>query len=94
MSKRHVFSGVTAETLGRLPQWDDGSFELQLDWDRIGGTLIRHTGLGDVVVRFDHDLVRGNDGNDREEADADADALSPLLLAEMSLAWRCANGEL
>lgn len=91
MSKRHAFSGVTSELLGRLQQFDDGGYELQLDRDRIGGTLTRHTGLGDVVVRFDHD---------RERAEMTVTILkkpmlmpTPLLLAEMSLALRRANGD-
>ena len=86
MSKRHVFSGVTSEVLGRLQQWDDGSYELQLDLDRIGGTLTRHTGLGDVVVRFDHD---------RERAEMTVRILkkpmlmlTPLLVARMATIFR------
>ena len=91
MSRKHIFAGVTSETLGRLPQWDDGSFELQLDRDRIGGTLTRRTGLGEVVVRFNHD-------NERAEMTVTIVKKpmlmpTPLLLAEMSLALRRANGD-
>jgi len=91
MSKKHVFSGVTLEVLGRLADEDDGSYVLELDPDRIGGMLIRHTGLGDVVVRFDHDNERAK----MVVTILKKPMLVPeaVLLAEMSLALRRASGE-
>ncbi len=77
--------------LGRLTGEDDGSYALPLDPDRIGGTLTKRTGMGEVVVRFDHDNAR---------AEMTVTILkkpmmlpTPLLLAEFSLALRRANGE-
>ena len=91
MSKKHVFSGVTAEVLGRLRHEDDGAYVLELDPDRVGGVLIRRSGLGEVAVRFDHD---------RERAEITVTIVkkpmllpTAVLLAEMSLALRRASGE-
>ena len=90
MSKKHVFSSVTLEVLERLREQDDGNYQLALDPGRIGGTLTKHTGLGDVVLRFDHD---------NERAEMTVTIVNkpmlvpvPLLLAEMSLALRLASG--
>ncbi len=91
MSSRHIFSGVTLEVLSRLQAEDDGSYVLELDRNRIGGTLTRRSGLGDIIVRFDHDSQR------REMAVTILKKPmllpTPLLLAEMSLALRRAAGD-
>ncbi len=60
MPDTHVFSGVTPEVLDRLGGADDGSgnYTLELDPDRRGGKLTRRSGMGEVVVRFDHDVER------------------------------------
>ena len=75
--------------LGRLKGEDDGSYDLELDPDRIGGTLTRRSGMGVIVVRFVHDNAR---------AEMAVTILkkpmllpTPLLLAEMSLALRRAT---
>jgi hypothetical protein len=82
--------GARSAVLDRLQQCDEDSYELQPAANRIGGALTRHTGLGDVVVRFDHDGARGTDDDDGEEA---AMLVLTLLLLEMSPPLRRINGD-
>jgi hypothetical protein len=57
-SKTHVFPGITQHTLENLRKQSDGNYLLQLDPDGAGGLLTTPTGMGDVVVRFDHNVER------------------------------------
>ena len=91
MSAKHVFNGVTPEVLGRLQGEDNGSYALELDPGRVSGTLKRRSGMGDVVVRFNHDSARAE--MTVEIVKKPMLLPTPVLLAEMSLALRRAKGE-
>jgi hypothetical protein len=59
MLNMRVFPSVTPEVLNRLARGDDGSYVLDLEpGSCLGGRLTRHTGLGDVVIRFDYNAER------------------------------------
>jgi len=85
----HVFSGVTLQVLDRLRGEDDGSYVLELNPDRTGGTLTRRSGMGDVVVRFVHDNARAQMAVTIMKKPMLVP--TPLLLAEMSAALRRAT---
>lgn len=91
MSAKHVFTGVTREVLDRLQREDDGSYVLALDPGRISGTLKRRSGMGDIVVRFNHDSRRAE--MTVEIVKKPMLLPTPVLLAEMSFALRRATGE-
>jgi hypothetical protein len=59
MLNMRVFPSVTPEVLKRLARGDHGSYVLDLEpGSGLGGRLTRHTGLGDVVIRFDYNVER------------------------------------
>lgn len=60
MSRTHIFSGVSLELLRRMHEDDSADYALKLDPDRKGGTVNKPTPLGDVVVRFEHDMLRAD----------------------------------
>ena len=57
-----VFTGVTADVLNRLAHGSDkksdNSYVLDLEPGGFAGRLTRRTGLGEVVIRFDHNPER------------------------------------
>lgn len=58
MSRTQIFPGVTIAVLTRMREEDSGDYALQLDPERIGGTVNKTTPFGNVVVRFEHDDQR------------------------------------
>jgi hypothetical protein len=59
-AKKHVFSGVTLQTIMSLQGQggDGGTYKLQLDPGNTSGMLTIDAGIGDVVLRFSHDNER------------------------------------
>jgi hypothetical protein len=63
-SKTHVFPGVTLQALASLrdqpatPGQGGANYSLKLDPDGTGGLFTVNIGIGDVVLRFDHNAER------------------------------------
>ena len=58
VSRSHVFHGITLAALVRMHDEGGGDHVIELDPDRLSGTVRRSTPLGDVAVRFVHDRAR------------------------------------
>ena len=58
MFRTRIFVGIPLAALIRMDAEGGGDHVVELDPDRLGGTVRRPTPLGEVVVRFLHDRVR------------------------------------
>ena len=63
-SKTQIFPGITLEALTGLRDQTSGqgqgnaNYSLKLDPDGTGGLFTAHIGIGDVVLRFNHNAER------------------------------------